>query len=74
MTKRNLFAEIEEGLDALSEHRQGKWILRTHKLERDPVPEFSPEQLMSRRKLNANPCAYLLVFGVSKCRNVSSMV
>lgn len=45
MTKRNLFAEIEEGLDALSEQRQGKRTLRTHKLERDPVPEFSPEQL-----------------------------
>jgi len=53
MTKRNLFAEIEEGLDALSEQRQGKRTLRTHKLERDPVPEFSPEQLIAlRHKLN----------------------
>ena len=53
MTKRNLFAEIEEGLDALSEQRQGKRTLRTHNLERDPVPEFSPEQLIAlRHKLN----------------------
>lgn len=53
MTKRNLFAEIEEGLNALQEHRKGKRTLRTHKVQRDPVPEISPEELVAlRTRLN----------------------
>jgi len=53
MKKRNLFAEIEEGLDALSEQRTTKRTLRTHQVENKAVPEISPEQLVAlRHKLN----------------------
>ncbi len=53
MAKRNLFSEIEEGLDAINEQRAGKRTLRTHKVEREPVPEILPEQLIAlRHKLN----------------------
>ena len=53
MSKRNLFAEIDEGFDALAEQRQGKRTLRTHKVEGAPVPEITPEQLVAlRNKLN----------------------
>jgi putative transcriptional regulator len=36
MGKRNVFAELIEGVGAMKEHREGKLTLRTHKL---PVPE-----------------------------------
>lgn len=53
MRKRNLFAEIDQGFDALAEQRQGKRTLRTHKVEGAPVPEITPEQLVAlRNKLN----------------------
>jgi hypothetical protein len=37
MGKRNIFAELVEGVDAMKEHRAGKLTLRTHTL---PVPEI----------------------------------
>ena len=41
MEKRNLFAEIAEGFDALASERDGKQTLRTHKVEVQPSPEVS---------------------------------
>lgn len=53
MSKRNLFEEINQGFDALNDQRAGKRTLRTHKVETDPVPEITPEQLIAlRNKLN----------------------
>jgi putative transcriptional regulator len=37
ISKRNVFAELMEGVDAMKEHREGKLTLRTHKL---PPPEM----------------------------------
>ena len=44
-TKRNIFSELMEGVDAMKEHREGKVTLRTHKLpaaaiEESPGAEF----------------------------------
>lgn len=50
MKKRNLFAEIAEGFDALAEERTGKRTLRTHKLEEQPVPEVTAEELVMLRE------------------------
>jgi len=36
--KRNLFAELTEGFDALKAHREGKRTLPTHAIERRPTP------------------------------------
>jgi len=37
--KRNIFAELVEGLDAMKAHREGKLTLRTHKLQAPTVKE-----------------------------------
>lgn len=53
MKKRNLFAEITEGFDALAAERAGKITLRRHTVEIIPVPSVTPEELVGlRRKLN----------------------
>jgi putative transcriptional regulator len=48
--KRDLFAELSEGLAALAEERQGKRTLRTHAIEYRPAPSLTPEQLIRVRK------------------------
>lgn len=50
MRKRNLFAEIAEGFDALAEARAGKRTLRTHEVEMIPAPEISAEELLALRE------------------------
>ena len=48
--KRNLFAEIVEGFDALSNERVGKQTLRTHKLDINPIPEVTADELLALRE------------------------
>lgn len=48
--KRDLFAELSEGVTALAEARQGKRTLRTHAIEYKPAPEVSPRELIRVRK------------------------
>ena len=50
MKKRNLFAEIAEGFDALASERAGKQTLRTHKVEVQPVPEVTADELVTLRE------------------------
>ncbi|MCW5886658.1 MAG: hypothetical protein KIT07_00870 [Anaerolineales bacterium] len=50
MKKRNLFAEIAEGFDALAEARAGKRTLRTHEVEMMPAPEVSAKELLALRE------------------------
>jgi len=50
MKKRNLFAEITEGYEALAEVRAGKRTLRTHEVEIKPAPEVSPTELLALRE------------------------
>ncbi|WP_454732261.1 MULTISPECIES: helix-turn-helix domain-containing protein [Cupriavidus] len=50
MKKRNLFAEITEGLDALSDARTGKQTLRTHEVEMKPAPEITAGELLALRE------------------------
>ena len=45
VTKRSLFAELSEGMTALSEARQGKRTLRTHSIEFKPAPKISAREL-----------------------------
>lgn len=53
MKKRNLFAEISEGFDALADARAGKRTLRTHEVEMKPAPEVSAAELVAlRERLN----------------------
>ena len=50
MKKRNLFAEITEGFDALAEERAGKRTLRTHAVETLPAPDVSAGELPALRE------------------------
>ena len=48
--KRDLFAELLEGLDALAEQRESKRTLRTHTVKLKPAPKISPRELAKLRK------------------------
>ena len=48
--KRNLFAEISEGFDALAKQRVGKTTLRTVEIEAKPAPEISAMELKAIRE------------------------
>lgn len=50
MTKRNLFAELTEGFEALSGERAGKVTLRSHAVESLPTPEVSAADLVTLRQ------------------------
>src|SRR6266576_2754098 len=50
MAKRNLFAELTEGMAALAESREGKRTLRTHAVEFKPAPKVTPKELIRVRK------------------------
>ena len=47
--KRNLFAELGEGITALSDARRGKRTLRTHAVEYKPAPKVTPKDLIRVR-------------------------
>lgn len=48
--KRNLFAELSGGMEALADARQGKRTLRTHAMEFKPAPTVTPQELIRIRK------------------------
>ena len=48
--KRDLFAELSEGMAALAEARQGKRTLRTHAAEYKPAPKVTPKELIRVRE------------------------
>ena len=53
MAKRNVFAELTEGMAALAESREGKRTLRTHAVEFKPAPRITPKELIRvRQSLN----------------------
>ena len=48
--KRDLFAELVEGMEALGDVRQGKRTLRTHSMEYKPAPTVTPKEVIRVRK------------------------
>lgn len=50
MKKRNLFAELAEGFDALANERAGKRTLRTHEVETKPAANVTAEELIALRE------------------------
>ena len=48
--KRDLYAELSEGMTALAEARQGKRTLRTHAAEFKPAPDVTPRELVRVRQ------------------------
>lgn len=49
-SRRNVFAELTEGMTALAESREGKRTLRTHAVEFKPAPTVTPKELMRVRE------------------------
>ena len=57
--KRDLFAELSEGMKALAQSREGKRTLRTHTVEIKPAPEVSPRDLVRvRESLNLSQALF----------------
>ena len=53
MKKRNLFAELTEGFEALAAEREGKITLKQHAVNALPAPDVSAAELVGLRlKLN----------------------
>ncbi len=48
--KRDLFAELSEGFDALADQRSGKRTLRTHVVKVKPAPRITARELANVRK------------------------
>jgi putative transcriptional regulator len=48
--KRDIFAELTEGLGALKSEREGKLTLRTVKVENKPAPTLSPQEVLEVRE------------------------
>ena len=48
--KRDIFAELTEGLGALKSEREGKRTLRTIKVENKPAPTLSPQEVLEVRE------------------------
>lgn len=48
--KRNLFAELNEGFDALAAQRAGKLTLREQAVEYKPAPQITAEELIGVRE------------------------
>ena len=57
MSKRNLFAELKEGFDALAAARKGKKTLHTTEVELKPAVEVSSDEL--RAMFDATARAHL---------------
>jgi putative transcriptional regulator len=49
-SKRDVFAELTEGMVAMAESRQGKRTLRTHAVEFKPAPTVTPKELVRVRE------------------------
>ncbi len=59
MRRRDLFAEITEGFDALAAEGAGKITLRRHAVETKAVPSVTPEELVGLRlKLNLSRAVF----------------
>ncbi len=48
--KRDIFAELTEGFDALGKQREGKLTLRTFKVQSKPAPVLLPQDVVSVRE------------------------
>jgi putative transcriptional regulator len=57
--KRNLFSELNEGFDALAEHREGKRTLRTHAVKMNPLPMVTAAEVSKlRAKMNLSRAVF----------------
>jgi putative transcriptional regulator len=57
--KRNIFAELTEGFEALKAEREGKITLRTHAVKAEAAPSVTASELVRvRKKLNLSRAVF----------------
>ncbi len=57
--KRNIFAEMTEGFEALAAQRKGRVTLREHKVESRPAPALKPAEVRAvRERLNLSRAVF----------------
>src|SRR5437867_12485467 len=71
MAKRNVFAELTEGMAALAESREGKRSIRTHAVEFKPAPRITPKELIRVRQ-SLNMSRALLPFTSTNVRTLEN--
>ena len=49
MAKRKIFDELIEGMDAMTQHREGKLTVRSYKVELTPLPTVDSKFITERR-------------------------
>jgi putative transcriptional regulator len=50
MPKRNIFADLTEGVAAMKNHREGTITLRSYKVEAAPLPKVDSKLILDTRK------------------------
>ncbi len=50
MAKRKIFDELIEGIEAMTQHREGKLTLRSYKVELPPLPTVNSKFIRETRK------------------------
>ncbi|HBC6252698.1 TPA: transcriptional regulator [Proteus mirabilis] len=60
MTKRDIFSELQEGMNAWSEFNEGKKTLKTHRINVKPLSMTPAEVKAVREKLNLSQAVLLL--------------
>ncbi len=59
MAKRDLFAELMQGVHDMAEQRQGKVTLREFSVENKPVPEITAQEIVDlRQKLHLSQAVF----------------
>jgi hypothetical protein len=66
-SKRDLFAELSEGMTALAEASQGKRTLRTYAVEFRPAPEITARDLVPGSKNSHLPEVSTQRIGLERC-------
>lgn len=63
--KRDLFAELAEGFDALATEREGKITLKTHRVEQEPLEMDASELVALRERLNMSQAVFARLFHIN---------
>ena len=50
MSKRRIFAELLEGVEAMKKHREGKLTLRSYRVDAAPLPSVNSRLIRDTRK------------------------
>lgn len=67
MAKRDLFAELTEGFNALESEREGKITLKTHHVKRKgKVSVTSKKVIAIRKQLNMSQAVFASTLGIEK--------